>query len=124
MKSYLISKLTDSEYDSEGEHPLLGKENGVFFSRFLEIEFNVCNNEMLVFGITSLWHDIDALGNNEVKDEKPKPVSIKANATKPESSVAKPKEKIVEPKKPNDDSDDEESDEEDSDDEVCNREKY
>ena len=80
---------------------------------------------MLVFGITSLWHDIDALENNEVKDEKPKPASIKANATKPESSDAKPKEKIVEPKKPNDDSDDEESDEEDSDDdEVCTREMY
>ncbi|KAJ8641295.1 hypothetical protein MRB53_017989 [Persea americana] len=75
-------EFSDSDYDSEGEHPLLGKENG----------------------------------NNEVKDEKLKPASIKANATKPESSDAKPKEKIVEPKKPNDDSDDEESDEEDSDD--------
>ncbi|KAJ8640078.1 hypothetical protein MRB53_016772 [Persea americana] len=80
-----------SDYDYEGEHPLLGKENE----------------------------------NNEVKDEKPKPASIKANATKPKSFDAKPKEKIVEAKKPNDDSDDKESDGEDSDDdEVCNTEMY
>lgn len=66
-------------------------------------------------------HCDGVLGNNEVKDEKPKPTSIKANAAKPDPSDAKPKEKIVELKKPNDDSDDsdEESDEEDSSDEVC-----
>eukprot|EP00268_Persea_americana_P064344 TRINITY_DN845_c0_g2_i2.p1 TRINITY_DN845_c0_g2~~TRINITY_DN845_c0_g2_i2.p1 ORF type:complete len:316 (+),score=114.50 TRINITY_DN845_c0_g2_i2:246-1193(+) len=59
-------------------------------------------------------------GKNEVKDEKPKLTATKANGTKPEASVAKPKVKIVEPEKHNDkydDSDDDESSEEEDSDE-------
>lgn len=123
MKSVLILNPSDTDSDSEGDHAFLAKENGLFFFPFLEVVFYNCNNQMLVLGLLTLWHVIDILGKNEVKDEKPKLTATKANGTKPEASDAKPKVKIVEPEKHNDkydDSDDESSEEEDSDeDEVC-----
>lgn len=122
MKSVLILNPSDTDSDSEGDHAFLAKENGSFCFPFLEVVFYNCNNQMLVLGLLTLWHVIDILGKNEVKDEKPKLTATKANGTKPEASDAKPKVKIVEPEKHNDkfDDSDESSEEEDSDeDEVC-----